>query len=120
MDDVPAAGERNVILCSLQVSRVTHYIYLTCILFSLAGVLLLNGWFRTGVLDARLLRTSAITVPLFLCFDIVGAARGWFESSPRLNSVIFPPGIPLEEPILLFFLTLISVSLWRAGRKWRA
>jgi hypothetical protein len=62
-------------------------------------------------------RTVLITVPLFLGFDAVGAARGWFASSPRLNSAIVPPGIPLEEPVLLFFLTLVSVSLWRASRR---
>ncbi len=96
---------------------MTHYLYLISILVSLGGVLLLNRWFDTGALGTRLLRSAAVTVPLFLCFDLLGAARGWFASNPQLNTIIFPPGIPPEEPILLFFLTVISVTLWKAGRK---
>lgn len=96
---------------------MTRYIYLAGILFSLGGVVLLNYWLRTGVVGRRLLRSTLITLPLFLFFDGLGAARGWFASSPKLNSVIVSPGIPLEEPILLFFLTLISISLWWAARR---
>lgn len=96
---------------------MTRYLYLSSILVSLGGVLLLNSRFGTGIVGSRLLRSTLITVPLFLCFDTVGAARGWFASSPRLNSVIVSPGIPLEEPILLLFLTLVSVSLWWAARR---
>jgi lycopene cyclase domain-containing protein len=96
---------------------VSRYLYLSFLLFSLGGVLVLNLRFHTEVIGRRLLRTALITVPLFLCFDVVGTARGWFASSPRLNSVIVTPGIPLEDPILLGFLTLISVSLWWAARR---
>jgi lycopene cyclase domain-containing protein len=96
---------------------MTQYLYLTFILVSLAGVLLLNARLGTGIIGTRLLRSGIVTVGLFLCFDLVGAARGWFTSAPHLNSVIFSPGIPLEEPILLFFLTLVSISLWWAARR---
>jgi lycopene cyclase domain-containing protein len=96
---------------------MTRYLYLVTILVSLLGVVLLNERLATGIISPRLARSGAVTVLLFLCFDLVGAARGWFTSSPRLNSVIVSPGIPLEEPILLFFLTLISISLWWAARK---
>jgi lycopene cyclase domain-containing protein len=96
---------------------MTQYLYLTAVLVSLAGVLVLNARLRTGVLSARLLRSVVVTVALFLCFDIIGAARGWFSSNPHLNSVIVSPGIPLEEPILLSFLTVLSISLWWAARR---
>ena len=94
-----------------------QHLYLAGILFSITGVLLLDRRFATGVLQSRLLRSALVTVPLFLCFDLLGAARGWFTSDPHLNSAVVPPGIPLEEPILLFFLALVSISLWRAGRR---
>lgn len=96
---------------------MTQYAYLACILVSLTGVLLLNLRLGTGVLGRQFVRSALVTVPLFLCFDLLGASRGWFASSPRLNSVIVSPGIPLEEPILLFFLTLISISLFWAARR---
>jgi lycopene cyclase domain-containing protein len=96
---------------------MTQYLYGTFILASLAGVLLLNSRLRTGIIGTRLLRSGVVTVALFLCFDTIGAARGWFSSNPHLNSVIVSPGIPLEEPVLLFFLTVLSISLWWAARR---
>ncbi len=95
----------------------TRPLYLVAILVSVAGVLALNWIFRTGVLSRRLIWTISLTVPLFLIFDIVGASRGWFSSNPHLNVLIVPPGIPLEEPILLAFLTLVSISLWQGARR---
>jgi lycopene cyclase domain-containing protein len=98
---------------------LTRVLYLAAILFSVVGVLALNWVLGTGVLSRRLIWTIAITVPLFLIFDIVGAASGWFWSNPHLNLLIVPPGIPLEEPILLAFLTLVSISLWQGARRLR-
>lgn len=90
-----------------------RFVYLTFLLLGWSGVLVLAWRLRLEVFGRRLVRTIGITVPLFLIFDIIGAARGWFASNPELNSLIVPPGIPLEEPILLAFLCLLSVVLWR-------
>ncbi len=99
---------------------LTRYLYLSALLLSWASVVWLDRRLATGVTGRRLVRAILVTLPLFLCFDLVGASRGWFHSNPHLNSVIFPPGIPLEEPILLAFLTMISIALWRgAGRLFR-
>lgn len=95
----------------------THPLYLITILVSAAGILALNWVLDTGVLSRRLMWTVTVTVPLFLIFDIVGSARGWFQSNPHLNVLIVPPGIPLEEPILLAFLAVVSISLWQGTRK---
>jgi hypothetical protein len=96
---------------------MTRYIYLAAILFSAAGILVLDRRFRLGVLGTRLARAAAITVPVFLAIDATGAARGWFRSDPDLSVTIFPPGISFEEPFLLTFLVVLSVVLWRgAGR----
>ncbi|MDA8331314.1 MAG: hypothetical protein M0027_08945 [Candidatus Dormibacteraeota bacterium] len=94
-----------------------RFLYLVALIMSWAGVAFFNHRLRTQVLGWRLLRAIAVTVPLFLVFDAVGASRGWFRSNPHLNSVIFPPGIPLEEPILLGFLVLISVTIRWAVRR---
>jgi len=96
---------------------MTRYIYLAAILFSAAGVLVLDRRFRLGALGTRLVRAIALTVPAFLVIDAVGAARGWFTSDPRLSVAIVPPGVSFEEPFLLVFLVLLSIVLWRgAGR----
>lgn len=96
---------------------MTRYIYVAAILFSAAGVLVLDRRFRLGVIGPRLARAAAITVPVFLAVDAIGAARGWFTSDPRLSVAIVPPGISFEEPFLLTFLVVLSVVLWRgAGR----
>lgn len=93
-----------------------RFAYLSILILGISGVVLFDRRFTPGVLGARLARSLVITVPLFLVFDLTGAARGWFFSSPRLNTAIVPPGIPLEEPILLGFLTLLSVTIWQAAR----
>lgn len=94
---------------------MTRFTYLAALAVSAAGM----WWFdRSGkfeVFGARLWRSAAVTVPLFLAIDILGAVRGWFHSDPRLNVAIFPPGIPLEEPVLLTFLVAVAVLLWRAA-----
>lgn len=94
-----------------------RYIYLAAIIFSAAGILLLDRRMKLGAFGPRLVRAVALTVPVFLVIDAIGAARGWFTSDPHLSVAIFPPGISFEEPFLLSFLAILSVVLWRgAGR----
>jgi hypothetical protein len=91
-----------------------RFAYLAVLLFSVAGIAFAARHFRLKV-DLRLvLRAVALTVPVFLLVDGIGAARGWFFSNPSLNVAIFPPGISLEEPILLGFLAFLSIVLHQA------
>jgi lycopene cyclase domain-containing protein len=92
-------------------------LYLITILASAAGVLVLDRRWLGCITPRRVLRTVAVTVPLFLAFDVLGAARGWFASDPRLNLLIIPPGVPVEEPLLLAFITLVSISFLEAFRR---
>lgn len=94
-------------------------LYLIAILVSFTGVLVLDRRWLPTIGPRRVLRTVAITVPLFLAFDVLGAARGWFASDPRLNLLIVPPGVPVEEPLLLAFITLVSISFLEAFRRAR-
>lgn len=98
---------------------MTRALYLAAILISFIGVVTLDRALDLGIVSRRWLRTALATVALFLAFDLTGAARGWFFSSPRYNVLIVPPGIPLEEPILLTFLTLVSLALWHGVRRLR-
>lgn len=98
--------------------QLTRFAYLTAIALSACGVALAGRRLRLGVTWRRVLRAGAVTVPVFLCLDAIGAARGWFHSNPALNVAILPPGISFEEPLLLSFLVLLSVVLWRAAVRW--
>jgi hypothetical protein len=90
--------------------------YLFVILFSFGGVLLLAHRFLPGVVSPRLLRPIVAVLVVFLAFDLVGAARGWFASNLDWVVAYFEPGIPPEEPLLLAFLALFSVVLFEAFR----
>ena len=91
-------------------------LYLLVILFSFGGVLLLAHRFLPGVVSLRLLRPIIAVLVVFLAFDLVGAARGWFASNLDWVVAYFEPGIPPEEPLLLAFLTLFSVVLFESFR----
>jgi hypothetical protein len=90
-------------------------LYLAAILFSFGGVALLARRFLPGVIGRRLLRPVGAVLVVFLAFDVLGAARGWFASSADWVAIQAPPGIPLEEPLLLAFLALFSVVLFEAA-----
>ena len=89
-------------------------LYLAAILGSIAGVSLLAARILPGTIGPRLVRAVVAVLVVFLAFDVVGAARGWFASSDRWVVLQVPPGIPLEEPLLLGFLALFAVVLVRA------
>jgi hypothetical protein len=90
--------------------------YLLVILASLVGVGLLARRYLPGVLSRRLLGPVVAVLAVFLAFDVVGSARGWFASSEQWVVAVIPPGIPPEEPLLLAFLALFSVVLVEAFR----
>jgi lycopene cyclase domain-containing protein len=97
-------------------------LYLLALLGSIAGVALLDLRVGARVLGSpstrrRLAVTIAAVLAVFLAFDLVGAARGWFASDPDLVVLLVPPGIPLEEPILLGFLAFLTAALYAALRR---
>ena len=91
---------------------MTHPVYLVAIAFSAVGVLLLARRAKLPLPAGRLLSAVAVTVPVFLALDAAGAFRGWFKSDPRLSLAILPGGVSIEEPFLLSFLVLVSITLW--------
>jgi xanthine/uracil permease len=95
-------------------------LYLAVILVSLAGVSLLARRHLPGVMSRRLVAPVAAVLVVFLAFDVVGAARGWFASNEDWVVAYWEPGIPPEEPLLLAFLALFSIVLFEGFRRgWR-
>jgi len=98
-----------------------HVAYLLALLVSVVGVTLLDRRVgaritATGPARRRLAIVIACVLAVFLLFDLVGAGRGWFASDPDLVVALIPPGIPVEEPILLGFLAFLTVALYAALR----
>lgn len=96
---------------------MSHVAYLAYLVIAIGSMLV--GAARLGILDRRLLRSLLITVPLFVLFDLVGVARGWFYTNPSLNIWVLPGGISIEELINLMFLTMFSIALSLGFRRWR-
>jgi len=94
-------------------------LYLLVICVSIAGVGVGARLLLPGVVSRRLARPVLAVLAVFLAFDAVGAARGWFASSLDWVVAIVPPGIPPEEPLLLGFLALFSVVLLELLRRGR-
>lgn len=96
---------------------MSHFAYLAYLVVATGGMLAVCAW--RGILDRRLLRAVLVTVPVFLAFDIVGVARGWFSTDPSLNVWILPGGASIEEVINLAFLTVLSIDLSLGVRRGR-
>jgi hypothetical protein len=92
-------------------------LYLLAILLSFVGAALIDRRLRLGLWSRATLLAIVVVEIAFLAFDVVGAAGGWFASNPAWVVAIVPPGIPPEEPLLLAFITVWAVLLYRvAGR----
>jgi hypothetical protein len=96
---------------------MSRFAYLAYLVVSVSGMLAMCAWM--GTLDRRMLRALLVTIPIFFVFDLVGVARGWFYTDPRLNVWILPGGVSVEEVINLGFLTVLSVVLAADFRRWR-
>ena len=94
---------------------MSHVGYLAYLVIASSGVLVICAW--RGILNRRLLRALFITVPIFLLFDALGVARGWFYTEASLNVWILPGGISIEEVINLAFLTILAIDLSLGFRK---
>ena len=100
------------------------FIYLGAILFSLAGMLLLDWRHRLAFFDnwKRAAITIAVGLGIFLIWDVLGISLGiFFEGNSSITTGIMrAPELPLEDLFFLTFLcyfTLIGYrileNLWR-------
>lgn len=90
-------------------------VYLGALLFSLAGIVLLDVRHRLflGRDAVRALIVLAIGVAFFLLWDAAGIAFGIFfrADGPFSTGILLAPELPLEEPVFLLFLCELSMVL---------
>jgi hypothetical protein len=92
-------------------------LYLLAILLSLVGAFAIDRRLRLGLWSRATAAAIVVVEIAFLLFDVLGSSGGWFASSDRWVVAIVPPGIPPEEPLLLAFITVWAILLYRlAGR----
>lgn len=99
-------------------------IYLGAILFSLIGMMLIDGKYSLAlwIAPARTTVSVLIGTAFFLAWDLVGIATGVFVKgeSPLFVGVMLAPHLPLEEVFFLLFLSYLAVVMFavfeRRGR----
>lgn len=91
-------------------------IYLGAILFSLIGMMLIDGKYSLALRVAPLRTTIAVLggTVFFLAWDLVGIATGVFVKgeSPLFIGVMLAPHLPLEELFFLLFLSYLAVVMF--------
>lgn len=91
---------------------MTSFLYLTALVVSLAGLVLLDYRHRLAIFDGKRLRTLvtvAFGVAVFSVWDVAGISQGVFFQGPGpyQSGLMVGPEFPVEE---LFFLTLLCYS----------
>ncbi len=100
------------------------FIYLGAILFSLAGMLLLDWRHRLAFFDnwKRAAITIAVGLGIFLIWDVLGISLGiFFEGNSSITTgIMLAPELPLEELFFLTFLCYFTLIVYRILEKlWR-
>ena len=91
---------------------MTHFIYLTVLVVSLAGLVGIDHRHRMALFAGYRLRTIVavgVGVAIFSVWDVVGISAGVFfqGSGPYQSGLMVGPEFPIEE---LFFLTLLCYT----------
>jgi lycopene cyclase domain-containing protein len=91
------------------------FAYLTVLLVSAAGVLIVDARFRLFVWrsPARAAAVLAVGTAFFLTWDLAGVGLGVFfrGSGPYQTGVLLAPELPLEELVFLLFLCELTMVL---------
>ncbi|MCM3503417.1 lycopene cyclase domain-containing protein [Microbacterium sp. P26] len=91
-------------------------IYLGAILFSLIGMMLIDGKYSLALRVAPLRTALAVLggTVFFLAWDLVGIATGVFVKgeSPLFVGVMLAPHLPLEELFFLLFLSYLAIVMF--------
>ena len=98
-----------------------HGLYLTAIIFSIIGMLVIDWRYKLAFFYAAK-RTALITwigVMVFLVWDLIGIHLDIFfigQSSP-MTGIVLAPELPIEELFFLWFLCYFSLIIYRVSEK---
>lgn len=91
-------------------------LYLGAILFSMVGMILIDGKYSLALRVApwRTALTVVVGTVFFLAWDLVGIVTGVFVKgeSPLFVGIVLAPHLPLEEVFFLLFLSYLAVVMF--------
>lgn len=94
-----------------------QFSYLAAIVFSMSGMVTLDWRYKLALFytTRRTLITLAISVLIFILWDILGISLGIFFSgkSPYMSGIYLAPEFPLEELFFLTFLCYFTLVMYR-------
>ncbi len=94
-------------------------LYLLAIVFSAAGMAVIDARFRLALWRTPLATVVAVAVGVvfFLVWDVVGIVTGVFfqGDSPLFIGISIAPELPLEEVFFLTFLCYLAVLFYAAA-----
>ena len=97
------------------------FAYLTALLVSAGGVLLLDARFRLFCwrAPARAAGVLALGTVFFLAWDLAGIGLGVFlhGAGPYMTGIMLAPELPLEELVFLLFLCELTMVLVLGARR---
>jgi lycopene cyclase domain-containing protein len=92
------------------------FVYLTALLVSLAGMVVLDLRFRLffAVAPLRAAITLGLGIAFFLAWDLAGIGAGiFFRGNPGLlTGVLIAPELPLEEVFFLALLGYLTMNVY--------
>ncbi len=98
-----------------------HGLYLTAIIFSIIGMLVIDWRYKLAFFYAAK-RTALITwigVMVFLVWDLIGIHLDIFfiGQSSLMTGILLAPELPIEELFFLWFLCYFSLIIYRVSEK---
>lgn len=100
------------------------FAYLGALVFSLAGLAILDWRYRLAVWDQprRSLGVVGIGVAFFLVLDLIGVELGIFfrGEGEYMTGILVAPEVPLEEVFFLTLLTYQTLLAWRGFERLEA
>jgi len=94
-----------------------HSVYITGILFGLAGMAMIDWRFKLAVFRdwKRTLKTIVPAILVFVVWDILGILLGIFSDGDGQyrSGIELGPHFPIEELFFLTLLTYCTLVVWR-------
>lgn len=95
-------------------------LYLAGLLVSIAGMVVLDYRFKLAFFASawRAAVTIAVSMAVLIAWDIAGIRLGIFFSGASAYSsrLMLLPDFPIEEPVFLFFLSYLTLVIYRGAR----